>query len=102
MSPDAVEWLRFWSSVIGALLVLGGVIYTARKGRQSTEQSSQVGLIQQLLSRVATLEGQVGDLWKARESDAAVKRAQGDHIDVLENHIWKRLPPPPPVRPPGI
>lgn len=24
---------------------------------------------------------------------------QGDHIDVLENHIWSGRPPPPPARP---
>ena len=23
----------------------------------------------------------------------------GDHVDLLENHIWKQLPPPPPPRP---
>jgi hypothetical protein len=102
VTPEATEWLRFWSAIAGSVLVLAGVIYTARKARQSTEQSSQVGFIQQLLSRVSSLESQVTDLWKAREEDARVKRAQGDHIDVLEDHIWQRLPPPPPPRPPGV
>ena len=23
----------------------------------------------------------------------------GDHVDILEQHIWKELPPPPPARP---
>jgi hypothetical protein len=38
-------------------------------------------------------------LWVAREADALIKRAQGDHIDLLEAHIWKGEPPPPPPRP---
>lgn len=25
--------------------------------------------------------------------------ALGDHVDILEAHIWKQLPPPPPPRP---
>lgn len=55
-----------------------------------------------LLERVASLEGRVDGLEEKRRRDAGVIRAQGDHIDVLEAHIWKRLPPPPPARPDGL
>lgn len=102
MSPEAAEWIRFWASILGAVIVLAGVIYTARKGHQSTEQSSQVGFIEQLRLRVSDLETQVQGLWDSRKTDALVIRHQGDHIDVLEDHIWKRKPPPPPARPPGV
>jgi hypothetical protein len=97
-----VAWVGFWSGIVSALAVLAGVIYTARSGRRSTEQSSQVGFIEQLLARVDSLEKQVGGLWDARRADAVTLRAQGDHIDVLEQHIYRQLPPPPPPRPAGL
>lgn len=57
----------------------------------------------------ATLAAMMGHLWKRvtdlealREKDALTKRAQGDHIDVLEAHIWAGKPPPPPARPVGV
>lgn len=55
-----------------------------------------------LVKRVADLEATHADLWTARESDALVKRAAGDHIDLLEAHIWARKDPPPPCRPKGV
>lgn len=61
-----------------------------------------VGLIGHVWKRVADLEAGYASLWAAREADAITKRAQGDHIDVLEDHIWKHKPPPPPPRPAGV
>ena len=55
-----------------------------------------------LQARVDSLEAKYAALWEARERDALIKRAQGDHIDVLEHHIWRQLPPPPPQLPDGI
>lgn len=52
--------------------------------------------------RIATLEARTDNLWAAREADALVKRAQGDHIDALEDWIRAGKPPPPPPRPPGV
>lgn len=55
-----------------------------------------------LWKRVTDLEAARDALFKLREDDALVKRAQGDHIDVLEAHIWARKDPPPPPRPVGV
>ena len=59
-------------------------------------------MVGQLYGRISTLEKEITELWDARRADAVVIRRLGDHIDVLEDHIWKRLPPPPPQRPDGI
>lgn len=61
-----------------------------------------VGLVGHIWKRVADLEASYSSLWSAREADAITKRKQGDHIDVLEAHIWRGDPPPPPPRPPGV
>jgi hypothetical protein len=55
-----------------------------------------------LFKRMSDLEVAHAQLWAAREADALIKRAAGDHIDVLEHHIWEGLPPPPPCRPVGV
>lgn len=55
-----------------------------------------------LIERVNALEGRVDELEEKRRKDARLIREQGDHIDVLENHIWQKLPPPPPARPTGL
>ncbi len=102
MSPDQTAWLTFLGGLLMAIASLGGVIYTARTAKKSTDQASQVELISTLMGRIQTLEEGQRNLWAELEKAALVKRAQGDHIDVLENHIWKQLPPPPPPRPVGV
>ena len=52
-----------------------------------------------LFKRQADLESSYDRLFHAREGDAVKKRLLGDHIDVLEDHIWKDKGPPPPPRP---
>ncbi|WP_159622663.1 hypothetical protein [Ruania rhizosphaerae] len=52
-------------------------------------------------TRQASMQGEIDRLWTARRADAVLIRAQGDHIDVLEAHIWARREPPPPARPQG-
>ena len=97
------------SALITAVLALAGVIYTQRTAKHSTDQSGVITLRGQDLSRIETLEQQVKQLWEARQADAkrharelaakdAELRQRDDHIDVLENHIWTRKPPPPPAR----
>ena len=109
MSPDQFEWVKSWSALMSAVLVLVGVIYTARMARRSTDQAANVGLVGQLFTRLGSLEKQVQDLWTARQEDADRYMAtlherdlsiqqRDDHIDVLENHIWRQLPPPPPAK----
>ena len=98
-------------TTIGAVLItaavsLGGSWLVARtSGRNGGLAASQQDReadrqrIKDLEDRDAMWEARCNILWAAREADALVKRAQGDHIDVLEDHIWKRRPPPPPHRP---
>ena len=100
MTGDQV-WITALSGVIIALLSLMGVMYTARKAQRSTDMSNQFGMIGPSLVRLTEAEAQITALWSAREEDAKVKRIMGDHIDALEDHIWKGLPPPPPARPDG-
>ena len=59
-------------------------------------------LIGHLFDRIHKLEDKQLSYWEKIEADAIIKREQGDHIDVLEHHIWQGNPPPPPARPPGI
>ena len=61
-----------------------------------------VGLLGHLLTRVTSLENSQRELWKLREADALTKRALGDHIDALEEHIRADKGPPPPPRPAGV
>lgn len=61
-----------------------------------------IALLGHVWKRVSDLEGAYGVLWKDRESDALTKRAQGDFIDLLEDHIWRDKGPPPPRRPVGV
>ena len=66
------------------------------------ERDSDCKRIKDLEDRDAMWEQRCNTLWQTREADAIVKRRMGDHIDVLEDHIHKQLPPPPPPRPAGI
>jgi len=63
------------------------------------ERNVDLTRIKNLEDRDAMWEQRCNTLWKARETDAIIKRTQGDHIDILEDHIWRKQPPPPPQRP---
>lgn len=78
-------------AVISAMAVLIAAIIAAA-----------IGLFGHLWKRITDLEQAHVQLWQLREQDALVKRAAGDHIDVLEDHIRAGKPPPPPPRPPGV
>lgn len=84
--------------IVTAVISLAGSWLVAR----STAQSQQLAVTESERRRIKSLEERVDSLEDRREKDAIVKRALGDHIDVLEDHIWQRKPPPPPARPPGI
>lgn len=72
------------SVLITAAVAIGGSWLVARTGR------------------MRYLEDRVDRLETAREASAIAKRRLGDHVDLLEHHIWDRKPPPPPARPEGI
>lgn len=60
--------------------------------RESTPADGWDRLIRGVERRAARLEKRLDRMeeWNTE---------QGDHIDVLENHIWTGKPPPPPPRP---
>ena len=86
------------SVLITAAVSIGGSWLVARssKPRQLLDQ------LQAAYSRITQLEARVDGLETKRDNDEAMKRAQADHIDLLEAHIWAELPPPPPPRPAGL
>jgi hypothetical protein len=91
--------------IITAIVTVAGSWVTARSAARNVEQQSRESdrqRIKDLEDRDAVWEQRCNNLWTARERDALTKREMGDHIDVLEAHIWKHLPPPPPTRPPGV
>ena len=84
--------------LITATVSMGGSFLVAR---QSAETHTTTAL-RDAWSRIDSLSARVDSLEDERRADAVVIRRLGDYIDVLEDHIWKRLPPPPPQRPDGI
>jgi len=86
-------------TLVGSWLVARTSARTSARQVEQSERDSDRKRIKELEDRDAVWEGRCNVLWAAREQDARIKRAQGDHIDVLEHHIWDRKPPPPPTRP---
>lgn len=86
-----------WSSllnpgVLAAVVVLAGTIYTAKSGTKDSLPQHQ----DRELKRMSV----EGDRQRRRmDHIEAWNVSLSDHIDVLENHIWRSLPPPPPPRP---
>jgi hypothetical protein len=72
------------SVLITAAVAIGGSWLVARAGR------------------MRYLEDRIDRLEAAREAAGIAKRRLGDHVDLLEHHIYARKPPPPPTRPEGI
>jgi homoserine dehydrogenase len=86
----------------GGVGVLVGAILTHRRESKRDKADATVRYAEALQTRLRDVETQVDGLWAARRDDAKRIRAMGDHIDVLEAHIWRGDPPPPPARPDGI
>lgn len=108
-------WIALGVGVVGSggLGVLVGAVLTHRRETKRDRASAvmqHAHMVQQHLAeqqvhsarqgeQIARQGEQIERLWQARRDDARVIRAQGDHIDVLEDHIWRRVGPPPPARP---
>jgi hypothetical protein len=104
-----------WALTVAALFGSGGlgtwvkVIYDRRQGISSNEREARRevaedrrdtiadrdGLLARALDRLATVEARLDKV-------EGISTARADHIDVLEDWIWKGKAPPPPPRPAGI
>jgi hypothetical protein len=88
--------------MVGAIALIICARVAGQSSRASAEIVAATALRDQLLRRVETLEAEVKVLWDKRRDDALLIRAQGDHIDLLEDFIRSGKPPPPPPRPEGV
>lgn len=93
MTPAEVSWPD--PPIVVAIIAAMGVAM----GAWLTWLASGASRLQ---ARVEDLEAKYASMWEARERDAIVKRQLGDHLDLLEHHIWTGQPPPPPPRPAGV
>ena len=106
-----------WTIGIGSLLVglIGGVatmlkvhadrstgVRTADIAEDTAKVTAQDRLIERLENRLVRVEDRLTAAEDGNLAKALIIRAQGDHIDVLEDWIWKQKQPPPPQRPPGL
>jgi Flp pilus assembly protein TadB len=89
-------------TLVTALTGSWAVAKSSTRNTQLAERESDRARIKALEDRDAEWSRRCDVLWAAREADARIKREQGDHIDVLEHHIWQQIPPPPPPRPTGV
>lgn len=90
-----------WTAIVGpgALVVLGSAasaVIVAVIGRRQAAETT-------LPSHMDTELRRLSDADKAKQHRLDDVEGYlvdlGDHIDVLEAHIWQSLPPPPPPRP---
>ncbi len=77
MTPEQAAWLSLLGVILAALISAGGVIYTARKGKQSTDQASEVSLRGQDLERLEAAEA---------KAERAEKRATA--TDDYNRRMW--------------
>lgn len=83
-----------WALVVGTFLGSGGlgaIIVKVIEGR-NTLPGHMDSELRRLSAENERAQGRLDSL----ESHVVLL---GDHIDLLESHIWNQLPPPPPARP---
>lgn len=90
-----------WTAIVGpgALVVLGSAasaVIVAVIGRRQAAEATLPDHFMRELERLAAEDARKRERLDAVEAYLIVL---GDHIDVLEAHIWQQLPPPPPARP---
>ncbi|GIF08641.1 hypothetical protein [Actinoplanes siamensis] len=85
--------------VIGALLTLIGVVFSAVLTKRGSDRKLRQDAGQQMIDQhqedIATLRKEVSDLRRTQ-------RIQGDYIGQLRRHIADGNPPPPPAWPEGL
>lgn len=117
MSPG--DWALAMAALIGSLsgvAALVKAIHDRRAGVSADERQARRdqledrrdtlgerdAFIDRLSARLERVENRLAAAEDGNVAKALVIRAQGDHIDALEHHIWRQLPPPPPPRPSGV
>ncbi len=103
MALSTSDLALMFGSVVGtggAGAALRAVVERRRTARRDTI-ADRDGLIEHLETRLKRVEDRLTAAEDGNVAKALTIRAMGDHFDVLEDHIWKQLPPPPPRRPPG-
>ena len=100
-----IPWVL--SPVVVAAIITG--VFTLKNGIRGDERAARRdeataadAFTGRLLTRLEQLESRTDSLERARRDDAVRLSAASDHIDALEDHIRRGLPPPPPPRPPGL
>lgn len=90
-----------WTTLLGPGIAVGIVslisaVWVARIGQRQAAETSLPAHFNQELERLTN-----ADTRKQERLDAVERYLVdlGDHIDLLEAHIWQGLPPPPPPRP---
>ena len=104
-------WVALGTLFVGfitALAALLKVYFDRRAGISGNERQARRDAAEDRRDTIAdrdslltTVLDEVRDLRGRVELADRGLRARDDHIDVLEDHIWKGRPPPPPARPPG-
>lgn len=96
----------WWVTPLGILLT-GATGWAAKmwaqRGKSPETLTSlntvAMGMVNKLAEQVTVLDKKVTHLGLVDDWRAEVHRIDGDHHDVLEAHIWRQKPPPPPARP---
>lgn len=110
-----MDGATLWQPILTSLLSLfaggGGVAwYTARQSKlarvSGDEREARRDLvtdrdsfIDRLAKRLESVEHRLDDSEVENRALRSMNDRLGDHIDVLEAHIWGGSPPPPPPRP---
>lgn len=94
----SVEAMAVIATLAGAVLTVMGVT----QGHLWTRLKQAEDKAEKVRTHALDQDRRISELWAERRRDAVTIRLLGDHIDVLEAHIWGKKEPPPPPRPDGL